>query len=93
MSRGRRDSDHKRPTKVTLYLKGNEVGSFQLPWSDPRFVKPDDLMKSAREMAATRPSRREDDRPIPQEWDRIRFHWGFGTFTTDRAGNNIWDEA
>ena len=80
------DRDHKRPQVINLYAKGSPVGAFTLPWTDPRFVKPEDIMITAARVAHERPCKREGDENITQVWDEIRFHWGIGVFSCDRSG-------
>lgn len=87
------DRDRKQPTRVTLQLRGQDVASFNIGWTDPRFVKADDLLERAREIALSRPCRREDDDKLAIEWDMLRINWGMAPFACDRAGNQIYDAA
>lgn len=91
MSRGRRETDHRRATQVLLLKDGHEVARFAMPWTDPRFVGPDKILESALEIVRTRPSRRADDFDLLVEWDMLRFHWGWNVYACDPEGNRIWN--
>ena len=83
------DRDHKRPQVINLYAKNSWVGSFTLGWTDPRFVKPDEIMKTAIRVAHDRPCKRIDDPAVTEVWDELRFHWGIGVFSCNRAGEAL----
>lgn len=87
------DRDVKRPHRVSVRARGVEIGFFNIPQTDPRFVKGDDLIQMALEKAQTTPVRRYDDDCLTQDWDELSVFWCFSHYRVDRFGQRIYDAA
>jgi len=74
---------------VSLYREEELVATFTIPWTDPRFVKGDDLVQIAFEKTKTRPHQRWNDIQIPGGWDLLRVNWAFGSYACDRFGHAV----
>lgn len=87
------DRDVKRPHRVSVMCRGIEVGFFNIPQTDPRFVKGDDLIQMALERALTTPARRYEDDVLQQDWDELCVYWAFSWYRINRFGQRIYDAA
>lgn len=74
-----RDLPSKQPHIVLLFKDGVEVGKFQIPGTDPRFVKDRELFELAYEKLVrlqeyNGPNRRPED-PCPGSWDSFQINF------------------
>lgn len=91
--RGMSDRREKRPHRVSVLRNGQEIGFFNIPETDPRFVKGDDLILMALEKALTIPTRRCDDDCLTQDWDALSVFWCFSRYNISRSGIRLAEAA
>ena len=84
-------STDRMPHNVGFYLNGVWTHSTTVRWTDPRFVKAEDLLKIAYEEVMDREARgrRHDDKI--DNWDALRVSFGWLVLFCDRQGNKIPD--
>lgn len=87
------DRDIKRPHRVSVLNKGVEIGFFNMPATDNRFVKGDDLIQMALERALTVPTRRYNDDCLAGEWDELSVFWCWSQYRISRSGVRVYEAA
>lgn len=83
----------KQPHTVRAFKNGVEIGTFNLPATDTRFVKGDDLILMAWEKATTTPTQRYNDDIFHKDWDTLKVFWCWSVYSCNRQGQRIQEDA
>jgi len=83
------DRRSKRTHRVYLYRAEQLVGTFDMPHTDPRFIKGEDLLELAFEKTRSRPNQRWNDLVIEGGWDKLVVYWSFASYSCNQFGTPL----